>query len=140
MEINYTMIFVAAVAQFVLGAVWYSALFGKMWAKVMEMTHMSKEDMAKMQKQMTPAYVAQFVMSLVFVFVLAHFINMGKVADPGFSSYQLAFWIWLGFNLTVQVAATIWSQTKKKYWITQIAIASGYQLVSIMIATFILTM
>lgn len=141
MEINYTMILVAAIVQFVLGGLWYSPLmFGTWWMQIMGVGHLSKEELAKMQKEMLPAYVVQFVTAVVSVFVLAHFINMGKVADPTFSSYQLAFWIWLGFILVTQIGGTMWSQTKKKFWVKQIFVSGAYQLVAIMIATFILTM
>ena len=55
------LIILAAVAQFVLGAVWYSpVLFGNTWMRIMEATHFSKEEIQKMQKAMGPFYILQF--------------------------------------------------------------------------------
>lgn len=134
------MVFVSTVVLFVLGGLWYSPLmFGNWWMQIMEVTHLSKEELAKMQKDMVPAYVAQFFITFIYVYVLIHFINMGKVADVTFSSYALSFWIWFGFLLPTQIGAVMWSQTKKKYWMKQIFVAGLYQLVAIMLATFTLT-
>jgi hypothetical protein len=70
----------AAVVQFVLGALWYSPLlFGKWWMQVMEVAHLSKDELAKMQKEMTPAYIAQFVCAFVMVWVLALNIEAVKL-------------------------------------------------------------
>ncbi len=34
MDINYIAVLVAAVAQFIFGAIWYMPLFGGMWGKI----------------------------------------------------------------------------------------------------------
>lgn len=141
MEINYTLVLVAAFVQFVLGAVWYSPLmFGKIWMKIMGADGLSKEELAQSEKEMRPFYALQFVLTLVTTFCLAYVLEFGKMADANYSVYGAAFWTWLGFIATTQVSAVIWGSTKKKYWLKQIAIMLGMQLVGIIIATFILSM
>jgi hypothetical protein len=141
LEVNYTLVVVAAVAQFVLGALWYSPLmFGKMWMKIMNVDSYSKEELQKMQKTMMPFMGLQLVLTLITTFCLANLLQMGKMVDPNYSAYMGAFWTWFGFMMPVAVSAVIWSSTKRKYWPTQIAIMCGMQLVGIMLAAWILTM
>lgn len=140
LQVSYLAIIVAALVQFFLGALWYSPImFGKLWAEIMEMTHMSKADLEKMQKEMMPAYLAQFFTGLLFIFILANFIAVAKLANIGAHAFGVAGWVWLGFVLPIQIGGVIWSQTKKKFWLKQIFVASGYQLVSMMIAAGILS-
>ena len=137
-EINYGLIILAAVAQFVLGALWYSPLlFGNMWMQIMEATHLSKEELAKMQKEMIPFYVLQFFLSLITVFVLASQIAFNNLS--GVAAYAYVFFIWLGYIAPTQIACVVWANTKRKFWTKQILIMLTYQLVAIILATFILT-
>lgn len=136
METNYTLIIVASLVQFILGALWYSPLlFGKVWMQIMEVTEMSKEQMQKMQKEMTPFYGLQFFLTLFSTFSL---VNLA-VFTP-FSLYHVAFWIWLGFIVPTQIAGVIWGSTKKKFWFKQILIMVTYQLLGIMLGAFIVSM
>lgn len=140
-ELNYALIVVATVAQFILGALWYSPLmFGKWWMQIMEVTHLGKDELAKMQKEMGPFYALQFVLALITTFCLANVLAFGTMANPAYSVYGAAFWTWFGFIATTQISTVIWGNTKKKYWCKQIFVMLSYQLVGIMLATFILTM
>jgi hypothetical protein len=137
MEIQYTAIILATFAQFILGAFWYSPLlFGKWWMEVMEATQMSKEELKKLQKEMTPFYALQLFLTLFMTFSFANLIPF----IPGFSTYHIAFWIWIGFITPVQISSVIWGNTKKKYWIKQLFVMLSMQLVGIMLAAWILGM
>ena len=140
MEINYTLVAVATVAQFVLGALWYSPLlFGKWWMQIMEMSHLSKEELQKMQKAMTPFYIVQIMLTLLSTFVLAMFIHYLEMANVGFHAYGVAGWVWLGFIAPTQIASVIWANTEKKFWCKQIFVMTSYQLVGLMITAYILS-
>ncbi|HYU64967.1 MAG TPA: DUF1761 domain-containing protein, partial [Candidatus Paceibacterota bacterium] len=67
--LNYWAILVAAVAQMVIGALWYGPLFGKMW---MHLTHRTMDDMKG--QSAGSAYAMGFVVALVSAYVLAHFV------------------------------------------------------------------
>lgn len=134
METQIIFIVIAAITQFILGAVWYSPLlFGNRWMQIMEATHFSKEELQKMQKAMGPFYALQFLLTLFSTFAL---VNLAAVTP--FSLYHIAFWVWLGFIVPTQIAGVIWGNTKKKFWLSQIAIMITYQLVGIMMAAWII--
>ncbi|PIR55137.1 hypothetical protein COU74_01905 [Candidatus Peregrinibacteria bacterium CG10_big_fil_rev_8_21_14_0_10_36_19] len=137
MEVNYSLVAAAVVAQFVLGAFWYSPLmFGKWWMEIMECTDCSPEKMKKMQKEMTPFYFVQLLLTLLLTVSLA---NLAPYMG-GFSIYHVAFWVWIGFIVPTQVACVIWANTKRKYWLKQIFVMVGNQLASLMLASWILSL
>jgi hypothetical protein len=137
MEVNYVLVAVACVVQFILGALWYSPiLFGKIWMEIMECTNIPPEELKKMQKEMAPFYLLQLGLTLLTTVSFANLV----VYIPDFSIYHVAFWIWIGFIAPTQVACIIWANTKKQYWLKQSLIMMSYQLIAIMIASWILTM
>jgi hypothetical protein len=140
-ELNYTLITAAAIVQFILGALWYSPLiFGKWWMQIMDMSHMSKEELAQMEKEMIPFYALQFVTTLITTFCLANVLAFGLMANPDYSVYGAAFWTWFGFIAMTQISSVIWGNTKKKHWCKQLFVMLSMQFVGIMLATFILSM
>ena len=78
LSVNYFAIVVGAVLSMVIGAVWYGPLFGKKWLEIVGATAEDLEARKKMQAAAGPLYVAQFVLTLFQVLVLAHLI-----ADQG---------------------------------------------------------
>lgn len=136
MEVNYLLVFFAAVAQFILGGLWYSPLmFGKWWMEIMECTNVPPEELKKMQKEMMPFYGLQLLLTLLTTVSFANLLPY----ISAFSAYHIAFWIWLGFVAPVQVACVVWANTKRKYWLKQIFVMLSYQLVNAMLMTFILS-
>jgi hypothetical protein len=136
MEINYALVVAATVAQFVIGAVWYSPLmFGKMWAKINGMTNWTKEEMQKYEKSMTPFYALQFLLTLL---VTVSFANL-LVYLPDLKIYEAAFWLWSGLIVPIQAIGVIWGNTPKKFWIAQIGILVSMQFVAFMLMAWILS-
>jgi hypothetical protein len=136
MELNYLAILAASFAQFVLGALWYSpVLFGKQWMSIMEMTHLTKEQLQNMQKEMGPFYALQFVLTVLYTISLACIIH----AWPENYGISAALKIWIGFIVPTQISGVIWGNTKKDKWLSQILIMVTYQLVGIVIAAYILS-
>ncbi|MES2088342.1 MAG: DUF1761 domain-containing protein [Patescibacteria group bacterium] len=137
MEVNYMLVAVATVAQFILGGIWYSPLlFGKWWMEFMECTNLSKEELQKMQKSMMPFYALQLFLTF---FTTVSFANLVPYVSA-FSIYHLAFWIWIGFIVPLQISSVVWANTKRKFWAKQIFVMVTNQLVSIMLAAWILSM
>lgn len=137
MVVNYVLVAVATVVQFVLGALWYSpVLFGKIWMEIMECTNIPPEELKKMQKEMAPFYGLQLVLTLLTTVAFANLVPY----VTAFSIYHLAFWIWVGFIAPIQIAGVVWANTKKQYWLKQILIMLSFQLVAIMLTAWILTM
>lgn len=137
MEHIYLLVVGATLVQFILGALWYSPLlFGKWWMQIMEVESYSKEQLQKMQKEMAPFYGLQLFLTLFTTFSFANLVKF----IPALSIYHVAFWIWLGFIVPLQIGSVIWANTKRKYWLKQISIMVSFQLVAILIAAFILSL
>lgn len=112
----------AAVAVFLLGALWYSPLlFANAWMKA---NRYSAEDLKQKQATAGRAYAVSFacylVMAAVFCVVLAH---LG--ADTAAEGAKWGFHIWLGFALTLGLTANMFSDKP----LAAFAIDAGYQLV-----------
>ncbi len=115
-------VLVAAVAAFVLGALWYSPLlFANAWVKAHGHT---PEKLAQLQAGAPKAYAVSFVAFIVMAAVLSMLLDhLGVV-----TAHQGALWaahIWLGFAATIGLMATLYSGARFSVW----AIDAGYQLV-----------
>lgn len=132
MKIKYPAVIVATLAHYLLGGLWYSPLlFGN---KFLQIIGWPPEKLAEMEKQ-TPAkeLAIAFVTSLVLVYILAHFVQYTK-AKTAWGGIQTAFWLWLGFIVTTQLATVIFEQRPLGLYLINI----GYQLVGCAIAGMIL--
>ena len=131
MKIKYPAVIVATLAHYILGGLWYSVLFGK---KFIELINWTPEQLRQVESQShTKELVLAFVMSLVLVYVLAHFVNYTK-ATSALAGIQTAFWIWLGFVVTTQAPTVIFEGRSFGLF----AINVAYQLVGCAIAGAIL--
>ena len=130
------LIIVASIAQFILGALWYSPIiFGKWWMEIMEVNNISREKLQEMQKKMAPFYALQFFLTVFSTFAL---VNLA--AATSFSLYHVAFWIWISFIVPTQISTVLWGNTKKRFWAKQIFVMASYQIVGLMLAAWILSM
>ena len=134
MEIHYTTLFLVTFVQFIFGALWYSPLlFGKQWMDSMGTTHVSPEEIKKMQKSMMPFYILQFAMTLGTNIVLFLFMRLLSLTG----ALSLAGLIWIAFFVPTQISGVIWGNTPKKKWLKQILIMISFQLLSLLFAGFI---
>lgn len=69
-NINYLAVLVGGVAAFALGSVWYTALFGKAWQRLLELS-----DESLQKGSMAVTMVSSFVLMLVMSFGLAVLIQ-----------------------------------------------------------------
>jgi len=131
MKINYPAVLVATVAHFLVGGVWYGVLFSN---KFIELIAWSPEKLQEMQNQ-SPAkpLLIAFISALVLVYILAHFIQYTK-ARTALDGVQTAFWLWLGFVATTQLATVIFEERKLGLYLINV----GYQLVACALAGIIL--
>lgn len=70
-----------------------------------------------------------FLSSMVLVYVLAHFVQYTKASNL-VGGLQTAFWLWLGFVATSQLATVIFEGRKPGLYLLNI----GYQLVACLVA------
>ncbi len=134
-HVNYWAVLVSGVVIFILGGLWYSALFRDPWMRLMGITQEKmKEDMAKMPKSTMPimygmALVTALITAWVMAIMVNHFGNLTALRGA-----EIATLSWLGFAATTSYATSMFSMQPKALW----AINSGYNLVSFVIAGVIL--
>lgn len=137
LNINYLAIIIAVVANFVLGFLWYTPLFGKIWAQELKMDTTQKPDPKIMMKGMAFNLIGNFFMA----YVLAHnnaawsFVpgmdQMGKIG----TIFNSAIFTWLGFYVPYHLGAIVWESRSWKLFF----INTGYALASLLLVSAILT-
>jgi hypothetical protein len=136
MEINVWAIAAATVTMFVVGAVWYMAVFSKLWGKIHGMDKYSEKEMKELSSKMGPWYGLQLFMTVLTAFVLTHFIAL----NPEVEYWKVAFFVWLGFVLPTQVSAVIFGGTEPRWMMKKIAVMSGEALVRLLIAAWVISL
>ena len=133
MRINYPAVLVATIVHFLIGGLWYGLLFSN---KFVELIAWSPEKLQEMQNH-NPAkeLMIAFISALVLVYILAHFVQYTK-ARTAFDGIQTAFWLWLGFIATTQLATVVFEERKLGLYLINV----GYQFVACSLAGVILTL
>ena len=116
------------VSQFVVGAIWYTPLFGKLWGKIHGFDKLDKKVQQKMMSEMGPLFGVQLIVTIVtsLILVVLH------TQFPSYSLSMLTFWIWLGFVVPSQVSAVLFSNTPKKWMLTKSFVLAGGSLVCLL--------
>ncbi|MFA9289041.1 MAG: DUF1761 domain-containing protein [Weeksellaceae bacterium] len=122
MDLNIMAVVVATIAQFVVGAIWYTPLFGKLWGQIHGFDKLSKAVQDKMVKEMGPYYGLQLLVTIFTSIVMGML-----VADSGlrWSVFMLAALIWIGFVVPAQVSSVIFGGTDAKWLWKKIAVQAG---------------
>jgi len=113
--INYLAVIIAAVANMVIGFLWYGPIFGKTWAALSGIN----PDPAKAEG-MGKRYVLAMLGSLIMAYVLAHSLVFASsyMQVSGASAGAMAgFWSWLGFIAPVTLGSVLWDGKPWKLWI-----------------------
>ncbi len=134
-HINGIAVLVATITQFIVGAIWYTPLFGRVWGKIHGFEKHSQEEQTEMRRQMMPLLVMQFLMVGLNAFVLAYIV----AALPSQSPYLLAGLMWVGFALPTQVSAVLFGGTEPRWIVKKIAIMAGGAFVCYMAAAAIIS-
>jgi surface polysaccharide O-acyltransferase-like enzyme len=91
MRPNYVAVFVAALAYWLLGAVWFAVLFSKPWMALENIT----PEQASSMNPIAP-YIISFILNLVIAFVLAQ-LCAWRNANTAARGAALGILIWIGF-------------------------------------------
>jgi hypothetical protein len=137
LKINFAAILVAVVVNFVIGFIWYTPLFGKIWGKEMGYDPTMKPDSKVLAKGMAFMIIGNFLFAWVFAHNIAAWTFVPGVKEMGALSNALSasIFTWIGFYLPGHLGSTVW---EKKSW-TLFAINAGYDLVSLFVVALILT-
>lgn len=133
MNINIIEVLIMTVVQFLVGSVWYFALFGQLWGQIHGVDKLPKETLDKMSKEMGPFYVVQLAVTLLTSVALSYLFNL----QTGISSYWLVFVIWLGFVVPAQVSSVLFGGTEPRWMLKKILVQSFGSLACLLIATVV---
>lgn len=127
-QTNFLAIIVAAVVYFVIGAVWYSVLFGKTW---MENVGRTKEQLMSGSKIV---YLYTVIAEFGICFVMAFVIWI--LGTPNFmSAIKVGAFFSVGLTATIIAINNWYGQRSVKLTL----IDSGYHIVGIIFASIIMT-
>jgi hypothetical protein len=134
--INYVAVLIATVANFIVGYLWYTPLFGKAWAKEIGMDPNGKPTGGQMSRGLIMGFIGNFFLAYVF----AH-NNAAWSFVPGMDQMPVAGTIamaavftWLGFYLPVDMNTVAWEGASWKLFF----INTSYHLVILIVAATIL--
>ena len=136
MEINIVAVLVAVVATFFLGFLWYTPLFGKVWAKEMGFDANVKSTGG----QMTRGLILGLVGNIFLAYVFAHnimawtFVPEAEAMTVAGKVFSAVFFTWLGFYLPVDLNTVAWEGKSWKLF----AINTSYHFVMLLVAALIL--
>jgi hypothetical protein len=122
-HMNHWAILVAALIQFVLGALWYSLFFVKPWMALTGHTKGTKP------KGLAAAMASSVVSALLLPFFLAHIVYWSGAETVGAGCF-VALVCWLGFVVIPSFAETIYEQRPYPLF----AINTGYWLCTMLIS------
>ncbi len=138
MNINIFAILVAVVANFILGFIWYTPLFGKAWAKEMGFDINIKPAAGEMAKGMTIMIIGNFFLAYVFAHNIAAWSYVPEVSEMSITSniMQSTIFTWLGFYLPIDLGTVAWERKSWKLF----GINTGYHFMMLLVASLILTL
>ena len=139
-HLNVGAVLVAAIAAWVIGALWYGPLFGKPWRKEMGVPEGGPPPGAAMAKSLVINFVGLLIMSFVFmhdVLVFRPSVWIAGQADAPSWVYGLfgAVFIWLGYIVPVLLNTVAF---EKRTW-KLFGINAAYQLVALLAMGMILS-
>ena len=137
LNISMTAILVTVVANFILGFVWYTPLFGRAWGKEMGFDMNVKPPGSELAKGMIFMVIGNFLMAYVFAHNIAawSFVPGSAEMSPMTRVLNASIFTWLGFYFPVDLGALVW---EKKSW-KLFGINTGYHFAMLFVAAVILT-
>ena len=136
-QINIPAVLVAVVANFIIGFLWYTALFAKAWTKEMNYDPNMRPDKKTMIKGMVLMVIGNFLFAWVLAFYLAgwKYIPGADEMSPLVMGVNSALSVWIGFFAPVHLSRVVWERHSWKLFF----INSGYHLVATIVVAIILS-
>lgn len=123
MKTNYLAVIVAAIAYWLLGAIWYGVVFGEAW---MALEHMTEEQ-ARSMNPVLP-YVITLVLNVLIAYALAQ-ICIWRNADTLGRGASVGVLLWIGFVGPVTFTTYMYEMRPKElYAINQFFPLAGFVL------------
>jgi len=110
-HVNYLAIAVAAVASYILAAIWYGAIFAKTWVRLTGITEMKPKPMN---------IILMLIACFVMAYVLHHSLVFGDayLKTSGVSGALAgAFFLWLGYVAVTTLATKLYENKPWGLWV-----------------------
>jgi hypothetical protein len=136
LNISLTAIIVATLANFFIGFLWYSVLFGKAWAKEMNIPMDSRPAAGVMIKSLIMNLIGCFLLAYVFAHNTAAWSFVPGI-DQMSTVVQIAnaaVFTWLGFFVPVSINTVAWEGKSWKLFF----INTSYHLMMVLVSAVIL--
>ena len=126
--VNFIAVIVATIAAFIVGALWFTVLFGKEWRRLMNIPEGGMQGGMSMSSAMGGGFIA----TLILVFVLANFLNWAGITAIG-AALTLALWLWLA--VAAVMSNMIWYENRP---VKLYVINAAHYLVALLVAAAII--
>ena len=136
MQINMMAVLVAVVANFILGFIWYTPLFGKAWAREKGYDMNAKPASGEMAKGLIFMIIGNFFLAYVFAHNIAawSFVPGAGEMSPMANMMSAVAFTWLGFYLPGDLSRVAWEKNSWKLF----AINTGYHFAMLLVAALVL--
>jgi len=136
-QINYMAVLVAVAANFFLGFLWYTPLFGKAWAREHGFDTSMKPRSGELARGMIFMVIGNFFMAYVFAHNNAawSFVPGADTMSTTESILSASVFTWMGFYLPVDIGVVTWERKSWKLF----GINTSYHLVMLLVVATILT-
>jgi hypothetical protein len=128
--VNYLAVVVAALANYIIGTLWYGVIFRKTWLKLSGVKEM-KITVLSVVVGLVGAFLTSWVLLRAIFFSGQYFDTSGFGGG-----LVVAFFSWLGFIAPVTVGAVLYEKKPWMYWI----LMNAYWLISLLVMSVILTL
>jgi hypothetical protein len=117
LAMNWVAIICAAAVYWVIGAIWYMALFGKTWAAGLKEQGVDLQRSVMATKGgMATNMIANFICNLVAAAIMARLISRTGIAELGYG-LKLGAGVGLGFSATALTVQYLWESKPFKVWL-----------------------
>ncbi len=138
LNINLLAVLLAVIANFILGFLWYTPLFGNAWAKELGFDMTVKPPASVMVRGMAIMVIGNFLLAYVFAHNIAAWTYVPGMdsMSPVVKILNASVFTWLGFYLPGDLSRVAWEQASwKLFWIN-----TGYHFLMLLVAATILTL
>jgi len=133
-NLNFWAILVSGLVYWILGGIWYAAVFSKSWQEALGFNAMNEAEKAQLQKDFPKALLTHFISGLITSFILAKIVSaMG--ANSFMDGLLYGVLMWLAFAFTIHLNSLMFEKRPKPVF----SINSGFYLIAFAVIGGILT-
>src|SRR5262245_54944855 len=123
-EINFLAVFVATLVAFLVGGVWYTALFGKLWIKLHDY---SEERMAAMKaRRPPPVFFGTMIVSYLVLALATAVLLTGFPTRNALTGAMVGAILWLGPAAAIGMTGHIASDKANGLYLIDVGCELGY--------------